>query len=278
MTKRLIVNADDYGLTVGVSEGIRIAHLNGIVSTTTAMLNMPSVVEDLLLAHQDCPRLGVGIHLVATAGKPLRPYKYVSTIVNGEGYFRSIRDYKATSSFFEQLDPAQLQDEWRSQIDKFLQLGLNLDHLDSHHHIACYHKKVYEVMIALAEEYDTPIRTILPVPSSNALFGRVDHNILNFFSQFALSLLSVHPIRQPDGFISSFMHQGASLRNLLRILTELPDGTFELMCHPGIVDEELSSVSSYNMLRQAELDALTHKKTRELIESYQIELINFRKI
>ncbi len=70
---RLIVNADDYGLTAGVSAGIREAHQSGIVTSTTAMMNLPGVVEDLRLALETCPGLGLGAHLVLTAGGPLRP-------------------------------------------------------------------------------------------------------------------------------------------------------------------------------------------------------------
>ena len=77
--KRLIVNADDYGRTRGVSAGIREAHLHGIVTSTTAMMNFPGVQADLARACDDCPQLGLGVHLVLTAGRPLRPAENVPT-------------------------------------------------------------------------------------------------------------------------------------------------------------------------------------------------------
>jgi predicted glycoside hydrolase/deacetylase ChbG (UPF0249 family) len=73
MTLRLIVNADDYGRTPGVSRGIREAHRRGIVTSTTCMMNMPAVVDDIALALEETPRLGLGVHLVLTSGRPLLP-------------------------------------------------------------------------------------------------------------------------------------------------------------------------------------------------------------
>ena len=80
---RLIVNADDYGRTPGVSRGIRQAHLRGIVTSTTAMMNMPAIEEDLQAALEETPELGLGVHLVLTCGAPLSPSGRVSTIAGG---------------------------------------------------------------------------------------------------------------------------------------------------------------------------------------------------
>ncbi|MBA3075615.1 MAG: ChbG/HpnK family deacetylase [Anaerolineae bacterium] len=87
MSKRLIVNADDYGHTRGVSQGIRLAHLRGIVTSTTAMMNYPGAVDDLRMAVKECPRLGLGLHLVLTSGRPVLPAEKVPDLVNLEGKF-----------------------------------------------------------------------------------------------------------------------------------------------------------------------------------------------
>ena len=114
MTKRLIVNADDYGLTPGVSRGIREGHLKGIVTTATAMMNMPSVEEDLRIAARECPGLGLGVHLVLTAGEPLR-HATGSSFRRPDGRFYSIGEISRSNTFFDQIDVSDLEDEWRAQ-------------------------------------------------------------------------------------------------------------------------------------------------------------------
>ncbi|HCS39550.1 MAG TPA: hypothetical protein DIW44_08195 [Anaerolineaceae bacterium] len=83
MSKRLIVNADDYGHTHGVSQGIRLAHLRGIVTSTTAMMNYRGAEDDLRKATHECPRLGLGLHLVLTSGNPVLPVEKVPDLVDG---------------------------------------------------------------------------------------------------------------------------------------------------------------------------------------------------
>lgn len=73
MRKKLIINADDYGHTRSVSLGIRQAHLQGIVTSTTAMMNYPGADDDLRDSVKECPRLGLGLHLVLTSGCPVLP-------------------------------------------------------------------------------------------------------------------------------------------------------------------------------------------------------------
>ena len=139
MTKQLIVNADDYGRTASVSAGIRQAHLRGIVTTTTAMMNMSSVGNDIRLALAECPRLGLGVHLVLTAGRPVLPSERVPSLAASDGSFYKLPQMIA---ILQKLNPAELRAEWRAQIEKFLRTGAMLDHLDSHHHAINVHANV----------------------------------------------------------------------------------------------------------------------------------------
>ena len=95
MTKKLIVNADDYGLTKLVCSGIRSAHINGIVTSTTAMMNMPGVEEDLEASLRQCPDMGIGIHLVLTTGEPLAAKEKVLSLIDETGSFPSEKESAA---------------------------------------------------------------------------------------------------------------------------------------------------------------------------------------
>src|SRR5512135_1195324 len=82
MSKQLIINADDFGRTRGISEGIIRAHKEGIVTSATAMMNMPGVANDLSKAKTEAPTLGLGVHLTFTAGRPLLPTEWVSSLID----------------------------------------------------------------------------------------------------------------------------------------------------------------------------------------------------
>ena len=85
--KRLIVNSDDYGRTPEISRGIREAHLQGVVTSTTCMMNIPTTAEDIAVALRETPALGLGVHLVLTMGKPISTPDTVASITNENGYF-----------------------------------------------------------------------------------------------------------------------------------------------------------------------------------------------
>ncbi|HEY5731336.1 MAG TPA: ChbG/HpnK family deacetylase, partial [Anaerolineales bacterium] len=87
MSKRLIVNSDDYGRTPDISRGIREAHLQGVVTSTTCMMNIPTTADDIAIALMEAPTLGMGVHLVLTMGKPLSQNEAVPSVVDENGNF-----------------------------------------------------------------------------------------------------------------------------------------------------------------------------------------------
>src|SRR3989304_10576881 len=187
MTKPLIVNADDYGRTASVSAGIRQAHLRGIVTTTTAMMNMPSAENDIRLALKECPRLGLGVHLVLSAGRPVLPPERVPSLAASDGSFYKLPQMIAV---LQKLNPAELRAEWRAQIEIFLRTGGMLDHLDSHHHTTYFTETAFGIMLELANEYYAPIRNPMAddVSMSSIVDGLPDE-MIRTIRQFAPRLI-----------------------------------------------------------------------------------------
>ncbi|NTW11945.1 MAG: ChbG/HpnK family deacetylase, partial [Anaerolineales bacterium] len=132
MAKRLIINSDDYGRTPEISRGIREAHLQGVVTSTTCMMNIPTTADDVAIALKETPMLGMGVHLVLTMGRPLSAHEAVLSVVDANGNF-----FKYTP-FIENLPNLKLDEvkaEWRLQIERFIKAaGRKPTHLDSHHH------------------------------------------------------------------------------------------------------------------------------------------------
>jgi len=149
---KVLFNADDFGLTKGVTDGIIKAHTNGIVHSTTLMMNGKSLYYAVEQAKSH-PTLQVGIHLVLTWGEPIRDD--VSELMDENGLFK----YKNTFREVKPPNVKHVEKEWRAQIEAFLATGLTLHHIDSHHHVHGW-EPLKDVVIKLAKEYDVPVRYV----------------------------------------------------------------------------------------------------------------------
>jgi predicted glycoside hydrolase/deacetylase ChbG (UPF0249 family) len=264
MTTRLIINADDYGRTPGISAGIRQAHLQGVVTSTTCMMNLPSVGSDLIVAMKECPDLGLGVHLNLTYGQPLTDSVKSSIIVNMDGRLLGL---EGLLERLPRLEMDQVEGEWRAQVERFVTVtGKYPTHLDSHHHMSFFTRELFSLMIRLAGEYGCAIR--YPLQDGVVVAGIPDV-LTSGMATFIPDLLQNTSIRHPNGFITTFYDEGISLEEMFSIL-------FEIMTHPGFVGVGLDS--AYNLQREIELKVLTDPQLRKGIEKRGIELIHFAEI
>ncbi len=282
MSRCLIVNADDFGYTPGVTRGIIEGHRKGIVTSTSIMINMPFAAEAVKLAHREVPELGLGLHLTLTAGPPISQPDAIPDLIQADNTFRHKHE---VFNSLTTIDLLQIESELRGQIARFNTLVGHLpDHLDSHHHITYLNPLINGLMIQLAQELGVPIRKPLPTNLAAAkafLLGtNPDHNLLPNGETIEILARSFEKTRvlTPDYFIADFFGKGATLGNLLNLLIHLPEGISELMCHPAEVDEALRMTSSYTDRRAEELAALTHQTVREIIQAEGVELNTFRVI
>ncbi|MBO9129961.1 chitin disaccharide deacetylase [Bacillus sp. 165] len=225
--KKLIVNADDFGLTRGVNHGIIDAHVNGIVNSTTMMMNMVGTEHAAELAKQH-PTLGVGVHLVLTAGQPL--HTNVRSLVDENGLFYSNQSLRSRV-----INEKELEAEWTAQIERFFSYGLTPTHLDSHHHVHTL-EQAYPVFCKLAKKYNLPVRR-------SVIYSDKEVNVFS------------------DQFFVDFYGDGVCKEYFQILQTRVQDGeTVEIMCHPAYVDEGLLRCSSYTLKRAEELEILTTSK------------------
>ncbi|MDQ6466560.1 ChbG/HpnK family deacetylase [Exiguobacterium acetylicum] len=221
---RVIVNADDFGLTMGINQGIIESFLNGPVHSTTMMMN-GHAVEDAVRLCQQHPDLHVGVHLVLSWGKPLASTSQSLTKTDGT--------FRFTSRYVDEQPPApnDVYLEWKAQIEAFLATGLPLHHLDSHHHIHGW-SAIDSVIVELANEYQTMFRAS----------GNAKH--LNLWLT--------------NRFDDRFYGDGVSFATLDSIT---PGPSIEVMVHPANMDTLLPSVTSYVKQRLVEKDLLTRYTT-----------------
>lgn len=251
MTRRLIVNADDLGLTPGVNRGILEAHQRGILTSTTAMVNMPAAEAGIQRLQREAPQVGIGLHINLTTGPSVLPAAQVPSLVQADGtfYYNSANPLERAS----QMQADEIAAEIRAQFERFVQLaGRKPDHLDSHHHAAYHIPAAFETLLDLARAHHLPIRRAV--------------DWLNEVSSGGPQ------VRWTDYFETSFYDSGVTVEDLADILRYLPDGTTELMCHPGYND---GIRQGYAAQRETELASLTDPSIRALVEAEGIQLVTF---
>ncbi len=247
--KRLIVNADDFGRTAGVSTGALEAHRKGIVTSATVMVLERAAARSIREAAERAPAMSLGLHFVLTGGGvPAAAARDVPTLAPG-GVFARTRE-----ELPERIPPEEIRRELDAQIEVFQILARKPPtHLDSHHHCAL-HPAVGPVFASVAVARGLPARAA---------------------SDEARRPLRDAGVRTPDRFIDVFYADQVSFEVLQGLLETLPDGTAELMCHPGHADDELQRGSSYALEREREIEVLCDPGIRELVRSLGIVLIGF---
>lgn len=248
--KQLIVNADDFALTKGISDGIIKAHQNGIVTSTSIMANSPHFEEGVSLL-KTVPSIGVGVHLNLSWGKPVLPHTSVTSLVDNNGIF-----YRKPHLLPSTINIDEMKKELETQINKTTDSGIKISHLDSHHHLHTTRPEFFQLFMELASLYKLPLRTL---------------------ENTKRKLLHNCNVPTPDNFIGSFFgHQHISEEFLYSIITSIHAGISELMCHPGIPDEFLVNESSYIEERQMELDLLTKPIVKEWLKNNDIQLVSYK--
>jgi len=288
MMKRLIVNADDFGLTGGVNQAIIKARLEGLISSASLLANGEAFEEAIALSRQD-PRLGVGIHLNLTEGRPVAPASSVPSLINGRGFFARKPAGLWRAMLLGRVSAIEIERELRAQIETVVAAGIVPTHLDSHKHVHAL-PALGKISLKLALQYGIgAIRCVAETwPALGYLlrrFPRAQARILRQrFNSLILSALSCRWRRWlPQAGVTCAQHfygvtpTGFLEDELLReILRRLPDGASELMCHPGFADQALRQTPTRLVeQREKEYQALTRQDTRLLAKELGIKLINY---
>ena len=213
MGKQLIVNADDYGRSPGVSRGILKAHREGIVTSTTVMINQEGIQAQLAEALA-CPGLGIGLHLVFSSWRPVLPPQEIPGLVDEDGLFwTSI----ACGPGPKRSRWMQLEAELRAQVERFQALAGRLpDHLDCHHFVHLY-PPFFQVYADLAAEFDLPLR--VPFPPETEFDWAVQtlpflegfpHDLVRGMIVTNSALVQGRGLAHPDHFVGTFFGTGGA--------------------------------------------------------------------
>ena len=252
LARLLIVNADDFGRSAGVDNGIVRAHREGIVTSTTFMTNAPSTPHAADLARTT-RSLDVGVHLVLTYGRPLSDPAQIPSLVRGDGSF-----WRPTELLARPMDRTEALTEYRAQYERARELiGREPTHVDTHHWVHD-HPALSWAVCELARATGAAARTHTPAQRDE---------------------YRAKGVRTPDHFTREFQHPGhIEVADLLALLSRVEDGVTELMCHPGEPDPALVATSAYARERPIELAALTDARVRAALDQRQIKLSTFAEL
>jgi predicted glycoside hydrolase/deacetylase ChbG (UPF0249 family) len=282
MTRRLVVNADDLGLTIGVNDGIFDAHDRGAVTSASLFANA-SATADAIARARYRSSLGVGCHLTLVDGAPTLPPERVPTLVRDDGRFRSSWRPFIVACLTGRVRLDDVERELTAQIDRLRSQGAQLTHLDAHKHVHTF-PPIFAVVARLATRFAIPV---VRVPWERAGFAHRDRRHQATITQQALLNLALSPwarmarrtaaaqgLRTPR--VAGRIHTGILNRRALEtIVRSLKPGVTELMTHPGYVDEALRATPTRLLeARAEEVELLTAASTLRLFAEQGVELVS----
>jgi len=286
MPPRLIINADDFGLTPGINRAIIELHQAGVLTSATLMATGPAFDDAVALALAN-PTLGVGCHLVLVDGMPLSHAESIPTLLGGDG-----KTFRASAMDFAQaalrgtIRPEDIARETLAQIQKLQRAGIDVTHIDSHKHTHLF-PAVASTVFHIANRCGVPsIRNPIEPRWSSSMAQTLARRMwLRVFEQFAGSFQTLTREARngeliPEGTLgmaATGTIDDATLRQMLDCLVaEHPKSTYEMLCHPGYNDADLDRQDTkLRASREVEYAALL-----EVIPEYSrtpdgVELIHY---
>ncbi|APO45664.1 hypothetical protein BS614_17660 [Paenibacillus xylanexedens] len=245
MSRQVIINADDFGLSPAINEGIIKAYQAGGITSTSMMVNMPGF-EHAVCSARSLPELGIGLHFNLTYGYPVSDPGSIPTLVNPDGSF-----HNGNSALVR--DPADITKELNAQWNRFIATSRYPAHLDSHHLLHQNDPTIYQIMVEKAIRENVPLRR-----------SQIVHSIPNGPTPRMTGTILLDTYGDNEG-----------LQRLLHHLVSLPEGITEIVCHPGYVDDVLRGISEWTDIRERELSVFMNAEIPRTMQALNILPISY---
>src|SRR5215510_2519915 len=242
--------------------------------------------EEAVALCKNSPKLGIGCHIVLVDGEPIS--RDLPSLTDGSGKFKSNVKAFALAAIQKKISPDEIQQEAESQICKIQAAGITLTHVDTHKHTHMFPHVLRAVVKAAKTCGIRAIRNPFEpfrawphfVVSKPGLWTRaVEVSLLLKFANASRRIIDEEGISTTDGTVGVITTGRLTQELLLRTIHALPEGTWELVCHPGYVDADLSAAGTRLInSRQVELEALTSEETRQALKQRGVELISYAEL
>jgi hopanoid biosynthesis associated protein HpnK len=284
--KRLIINADDFGLTRGVNRAIAEACQRGVVTSATLMAAGPEFDEAVALARS-LPRLSVGCHVDLIQLSPISPTAQISTLVEGTKFRPGFARF-ARAALSNRLSAEEIAREAAAQMGKLQAAGIELTHLDTHQHTHVFPAVLRGLLQAAKQCGVRAVRNpfeprglvkLSEVTSRPNLLSRYCAvRALGTMAAKFRRMVEAEGMVTTDGTVGIVLTGFLNEQRLEKLIRRVPEGTWELVTHPGYSDAALRPLSRLTASRERELELLTSAKTRELLNESRIEAISYREL
>jgi hopanoid biosynthesis associated protein HpnK len=287
--RRLIVNADDFGFTAGINRAIVEAHVRGIVSSSTLMAKGRSFDDAVRLA-KTVPGLSVGCHVVLIDGEPVLGAELLPSLASarpGGARFRDSLKSFAARALAGRLDQHEIELETSAQIRTLQSAGINVSHVDTHKHTHLFPAVLRPLLraaracgvFAVRNPFGPrmPLRTsdLLSRPGLWTRYAEV--RVLRTLAAKFRNAARQESLVTPDGTLGIVVTGALDEKLFTGIAANIPEGTWEFVCHPGYNDNDLKSAKTrLRESRETELRLLTMPEARQLLSNHGIELISYR--
>lgn len=272
MQLKKIFNADDFGISKGVNAAIVQAHNEGVLNSTSLMINQKYADEAVKLAEK-MPDLEVGLHINLTNETPAADSKDIPLLVDTKGKLKNgFVNLLILSFLYPKKLAEQVEIEVRAQINKYLKTGLKLEHLDSHRHVHMI-PVIFKVVRKLQQEYgvsrirvmnENVLNTVCQNKSKRYLFdgGAIKYTLLRF-------LCWLNGYKSEVYFYTILFTCKISAEQFENV--KIPRGykAVEIMIHPGRPDidkkypQDIWDDNILSPWREVELQTLLNKKVRD---------------
>jgi predicted glycoside hydrolase/deacetylase ChbG (UPF0249 family) len=294
--RRLIVNADDFGMTPGINRAIGEAQQRGIVTSATLMANSRAFDGAAAMARslaQDKARFSVGCHVVLLDGEPVLPVDRVGSLLqpgpqNGNHFRANLNDF-VVAAFRGKLQPDEIEAEATAQIQRLQAVGVEPSHFDTHKHAhmfpavlrpllrAARGKNVGAVRNPFGQAWPLPLGDVLRRRQLWKRFAQI--NVLRTFAAKFREEVEAHGLRTTDGSVGVLVTGILDVNLFGKIVDNIPEGTWEFVCHPGYNDADLDRVRTrLRGSRAEELEVLTSEGARDALQARGIELITYHEL
>ncbi len=270
--KTLIVNADDFGMSREVNEGVKKGVEAGVIKSVSVMVNMPYFNEAVLYLkkHQE---VSVGLHLNLTEGMPISTSNQTSTLIREDGHFFHWIGF-VINLLTRKVKYSEVEVETNMQFEKLKRTGIKISHIDSHHHVHLY-PSIFKLLIKFVKKNDIKAPRCRPFRLSKLIFSL---RKLRSFKQFIILFLCFIDSRffsnakeyyDVEQIIDISWDPHFNEKRFENLLKELPDGVTEVICHPAILSK--SGNRKFLEPRYNGLKLLLNQKIRRIVKTYHIE-------
>ena len=283
MTRKILISADDFGLSVEVNEAIEIAHRQGALSTANLMI-AGDAAEDAIIRAKRMPNLQVGLHVVVIEGKSILPKSEIPLLVDENRLFPSQQLKMGINYFFNQHIRRQLEKEIRAQFETFRKTGLALDHIDVHKHMHL-HPTIAQLILKISHDYrlqrirlpKEPVKILRSIDQTTNL-DNTNNLLVYYWCKLLEEQIKKAGMKSFDWCFGLSWCGHMTFDRIQKLIPSLPQGNSELFFHPATTKTGLYNQLMPQYEPEKELETLYHPDFPKLLQEHGIHPITWKNI